>query len=87
MRVRFKRAVREGICHAEAGTEWAVGDLEARTMPAMGRADEVKEQPPRTGGLGGASPPTLRDLDDFLRAVGDNDGPARSRPEARSSSS
>jgi hypothetical protein len=41
MRVRFKRAVRERICHAEAGMEWATGDLEARTMPAIGWADEV----------------------------------------------
>jgi hypothetical protein len=56
MRVRFKKAVREELCHAEAGMELATGDLGARTMPAMGRADEVKEQPPRTGGSGGASP-------------------------------
>jgi hypothetical protein len=73
MRVRFKKAVREGICHAEEGIEWAVGDLEARTMLAMGWAEDVKDQPQRHSG---ANRPTLQDLDAFLRAVGDADEPA-----------
>jgi hypothetical protein len=50
MRVRFKRAVREGLCHAEEGTEWDTGEDEARFLLARGWADEVKELPPRHSG-------------------------------------
>jgi hypothetical protein len=73
MRVRFKRAVREGLCHAEPGMEWDTGADEGRFLLARGWADQVKDQPHRHSG---GSPPKLRGLDDFLRAVGDNDGPA-----------
>jgi hypothetical protein len=65
MRVRFNRAVREGICHAEEGMEWDTGADEGRSLLARGWVDVVKQEPPRHA---------LAELDDFLRAVGDNEG-------------
>jgi hypothetical protein len=52
MRVRFKRAVREGLCHAEPGMEWDTGEDEGRFLLARGWADQVKDQPPRPSGAG-----------------------------------
>jgi HK97 family phage major capsid protein len=65
--VRFKKAVREGLCHAEEGMEWDTGEDEGRFLLARGWADQVREEPRRKD---------LSHLDDFLRAVGDNDEPA-----------
>jgi hypothetical protein len=62
MRVRFKRAVREGICFAEKGMEWDAGEDEARfliapakTRPASSSPDKLEAQVLATERRGGPS--------------------------------